>query len=409
MNASLRIDSQRLWQSIEDHGRIGATPDGGLNREALTEADKAGRDLFAHWCREADMEIGVDELGNMFATRRGTEAGRLAIATGSHLDTQCTGGRFDGVLGVLAGLEVARTLRDARVALRHPLTVVNWTAEEGGRFKPSMAASGVYAGVFPKADAQQWADAAGIGFLAALESTGYRGGEPIGGRRFRALLELHIEQGPILERERKEIGVVTHAQAMSFSNVIIEGRPSHAGTTPMEARLDPMSAFVRMAASCEALARRIPNARFTVGAIHADPGSHSVIPRQVNFTLDLRHPLQRELGRLLDGFESAAHAERARGYTVTRTEFGSSPEMPFAPQCVAAVRQAAKACGYSAMDIVSGAGHDAVYVARVCPTGMIFVPCLGGVSHNAAESITQEQAAAGANVLLQAILALDQH
>jgi beta-ureidopropionase / N-carbamoyl-L-amino-acid hydrolase len=202
---------------------------------------------------------------------------------------------------------------------------------------------------------------------------------------------------------------VTHAQAMSFSNVTIEGRPSHAGTTPMEARLDPMSAFVRIATACEAMARGTPNARFTVGAIQAAPGSHSVIPRQVNFTLDLRHPLQRELVRLMEGFESAAHAERARGYTVTRTEFGSSPELPFAPQCVAAVRQGASACGYSSMEMVSGAGHDAVYVARVCPTGMIFVPCLGGVSHNPAESITQEQAAAGANVLLQAILALDQH
>jgi N-carbamoyl-L-amino-acid hydrolase len=409
MTASMHIDSRRLWQSIEEHGRIGATSEGGLDREALTEADKAGRDLFARWCREAEMEVAIDELGDMFATRPGTEAGRLAIATGSHLDTQSTGGRFDGVLGVLAGLEVARTLRDAGMELRHPLTIVNWTAEEGGRFKPSMAASGVYAGIFPKADAQQWADAEGTGFLAALESIGYRGSEPIGARRFLALLELHIEQGPVLERERKQIGIVTHAQAMSFSTVTIQGRASHAGTTPMEARLDPMSAFVRMAASCEALARGIPNARFTVGAIQADPGSHSVIPREVNFTLDLRHPLQRELARLVDGFESAAHAERARGYTVTRTEFGSSPELPFAPQCVAAVRQAAKACGYSSMEIVSGAGHDAVYVARVCPTGMIFVPCLGGVSHNPAESITEEQAAAGANVLLHAILDLDRH
>jgi N-carbamoyl-L-amino-acid hydrolase len=409
MKASLRIDSHRLWQSIAEHGRIGATPEGGLSREALTEADKDGRDLFAQWCREADMDVAVDELGDMFATRPGSEAGRLAIATGSHLDTQCTGGRFDGVLGVLAGLEVSRTLRDAGATLRHPLTLVNWTAEEGGRFKPSMAASGVYAGVFTQAEAQKWADAEGTGFLAALESIGYRGSEPVGRRRFRALLELHIEQGPVLERERKQIGVVTHAQAMSFCNVSIQGRPSHAGTTPMEARLDPMSAFVRIAAACEAMARSVPNARFTVGAIEAEPGSHSVIPRQVSFTLDVRHPLQRELGRLLDGFESAAHAERARGYAVTRTEFGSSPELPFAPQCVAAVREAAATCGYSSMDIVSGAGHDAVYVARVCPTGMIFVPCLDGVSHNPAESITEEQAAAGANVLLQAILALDQH
>jgi beta-ureidopropionase / N-carbamoyl-L-amino-acid hydrolase len=407
MKRPLRIDSGRLWQSIMEHARIGATPEGGLNREALTDADKAGRDLFALWCRDAGMEVTVDDLGDMYATLPGTEPGRLAIATGSHLDTQRTGGRFDGVLGVLAGLEVARTLRDAGIAMRHPLTVVNWTAEEGGRFKPSMAASGVYAGIFQKSDAAQWADREGIGFLAALEAIGYRGTEPVGRQRFRALLELHIEQGPVLERERKQIGVVTHAQAMSFSNVTIHGRPSHAGTTPMEDRLDPMSAFVRIAASCEALARAIPDSRFTVGAIHADPGSHSVIPKQVSFTLDLRHPLQRELRRLVDGFESAAHAEGQRGYTVTRTEFGASPELPFAPECVAAVRQAALSCGYGAMDIVSGAGHDAVYVARVCPTGMIFVPCRGGVSHNPAESITQEQAAAGANVLLQAILALD--
>ena len=404
---ALRVDGARLWQSLVTHARIGGTPDGGINREALTPEDGRGRDLFARWCCEEGMEVTVDELGTMFATLPGSDAQVAALAVGSHLDTQPTGGRFDGVLGVLAGLEVARTLRTAGTGLRHPLTLVNWTAEEGSRFPLSMAASGVYAGVFARDDVEKLADRAGVRFLEALRSIGYAGEEKVGARNFEAMLELHIEQGPVLEALGAEIGVVTGAQAMSFNTVTIGGCEAHAGTTPMEVRRDPVSAFVRIAAACERQARATPDARFTIGHVETQPGSHSVIPRELSFMLDLRHPRGERLQELLSGFEAAAAAEREHGFRIERTEFGWSPELTFDQACVGAVRDAAHACGYRSHEMVSGAGHDALYVARRCPTAMIFTPCLGGLSHNPAESITQAQAEAGANVLLQAVLTLD--
>ena len=404
---SLRVDGSRLWDTLMVHAEIGGTPDGGIDREALTPEDGRARDLFARWCREEGMEIAVDELGTIFATLPGSDPDARALAMGSHLDTQPTGGKFDGVLGVLASLEVVRTLRRSGTALRHPLTVVNWTAEEGSRFPMSMAASGVFAGIFAQVEVEDLADRAGVRFVDALRSIGYAGEERVGARTFAAMLELHIEQGPVLEALDVQIGVVTGAQAMSFNAVTIGGRESHAGTTPMEARLDPISAFVRIAAACERQARAVPDARCTIGLIETRPGSHSVIPRELMFTLDLRHPEGARVAELMAGFESAADAERAIGFGVVRTEFGTSPELTFDQACVRAVRNAAEACGYTARDIVSGAGHDALYVARRCPTAMIFTPCRGGLSHNPAECITPAQAEAGANVLLQALLELD--
>lgn len=406
-HSGLRVNGPRLWDALMTHARIGATPEGGINREALTEADRQGRDLFAHWCGAEGMEITIDELGNMFATLQGSEAELLPLAFGSHLDTQPTGGKFDGVLGVLSGLEVIRTLRAAGVKTRHPLTIVNWTAEEGSRFVPSMAASGVYAGIFPRSDVGTWADRSGIRFIDALSAVGYAGPEPVGERRFAAFLELHIEQGPALEAGGRQIGFVTGAQAMSFNTVTISGREGHAGTTPMEARLDPVAAFVRIASACDAKARAITDARFTVGLIETQPGSHSVIPRELSFTLDLRHPKAERLAELIATYEAAAETERQRGYRIVRDEFGASPELAFDAGCIAAVQRAAKTCGYSWQNMISGAGHDAVYVARVCPTAMIFIPCAGGISHNPAESITPTEAEAGANVLLQSVLNLD--
>jgi N-carbamoyl-L-amino-acid hydrolase len=398
-----RVDGARLWQRLMRHAEVGARPDGGLNREALTEADRAGRDLFAQWCRELDLELAVDKLGTMFATYAGREDGD-AIGLGSHLDTQPYGGRFDGTLGVLAALECVETLQERAIRPRRPITIVNWTAEEGSRFLASMAASGVYSGVFPPDAPDAWVDAKGIRFRDALRAIGYEGDEAVGARRFAAFLELHIEQGPVLEAESAVVGIVTGAQAMSFNTVVIEGREAHAGTTPMERRRDPVAALTRILATCEAVVRSTPDARFTVGSIETEPKSHSSIPREVRFTLDLRHPDDAVLARLVAAFEQAASAERDRGFHVWREEFGASPALAFDPRCIDAVREAAITVGAPSREIVSGAGHDACYVARVCPTGMIFSPCKDGISHNPAESITPHEAETTANVLLLAAL-----
>ncbi|MEO0382669.1 MAG: Zn-dependent hydrolase [Pseudomonadota bacterium] len=402
----LRVSQERLWDSLMTHATIGARSDGGINREALTLEDKAGRDLFASWCRDLGMDIVIDSLGTMFATYAGHEPELKAVAIGSHLDTQPFGGKFDGVLGVLAGLEVVRTLHDAGERTRRSITIVNWTGEEGSRFVPSMAASGVYAGVFSSQDATAWKDAQDIGFLEALCAIGYDGTEMVGERKFAAFLEAHIEQGPVLEASGATIGVVTGAQAMSFNTVAITGRESHAGTTPMDMRLDPVAAFTRMSAALYDKSEQFSDARFTVGLVRTTPQSHSTIPRSLEFTLDLRHPKAEILAELIATYETLASDERTRGFDVVRTEFGASPELQFDLACVAAVRAASDACGYASQELISGAGHDAVYVARVCPTAMLFVPCKDGISHNPAESIMPNHAAAAANVLLHAAVRL---
>jgi len=401
----IKVNGERLWRRLMDHAKVGARDDGGINREALTQADRIGRDLFAQWCRELDLEVSVDQLGNMFATYAGREEVE-AIGLGSHLDTQPYGGKFDGILGVLAGLECVQTLYENGIRPRRPITVINWTAEEGSRFVPSMAASSVYAGIFPADAPDSWIDANGIRFRDALREIGYEGPEIVGERRFAAYLELHIEQGPILEMNGATVGIVTGVQGMSFSNVIIGGREAHAGTTPTEVRLDPVTAMTRIFVACDELVRQTPDARFTVGLIETEPKSHSSIPREVRFTLDMRHPDQAVLDRLLDRFESAAAAERERGFRVERDEFNMSRALRFDAKCVDAVRTAAARVGAASLDIVSGAGHDACAVALVCPTGMIFSPCKDGISHNPIESITPHEAETTANVLLLAALEL---
>lgn len=406
MEQTLKINKERLWSSLMEHARIGGRTDGGINREALTAEDGEGRDLFALWCRELGMDVGVDALGNMYATYAGTENDLKPIAMGSHLDTQPCGGKFDGVLGVLSGLEIIRTLHEKGMRTKRPLTIVNWTNEEGSRFVPSMAASGVYSGIFTMEDAVRWQDRDGVGFIKALRDIGYEGEEAVGQREFEAFLELHIEQGPVLEHNETMIGIVTGAQAMSYNTVVIKGREAHAGTTPMDMRLDPVAAFNRIAAACYARANEIEDARFTVGLIETTPESHSTIPHQVTFTLDLRHPRAGGLAALISVFEQAAAMERALGFIVEREEFGASPELSFDKACLAAIREAVEMCGYSSMDLISGAGHDAVYTTHVCPTAMVFTPCRGGISHNPAESITAEEAEAGTNVLMLAALKL---
>ena len=400
------IDKDRLWDSLKTHGKIGGTPDGGVCREALTPEDKEGRDLFVKWCREAGLEVAWDKMGTIYATRSGKDNSLPPLAFGSHLDTQPTGGRYDGILGVLGGLEVMRSLNDNKAESDRPLVLINWTNEEGSRFVPSMMASGIYTGLFTYEDMLNATDQNGKVLGDELEASGYKGEEEVGARAFAALLELHIEQGPVLEAKNVEIGIVTGSQGMNWSHVTINGKSSHAGTTPMPYRLDAMGAMARLVQTAHAIADAMPDACATIGSIITIPSTYNTIPHTVRFTLDMRHPNEAALQAMLKQFEDAMAAEEAKGFTVKREEFGATPAQKFAPHCVAAVRHATEEAGYSCAEIVSGAGHDCVYVNRVCPVGMIFVPCKDGLSHNPKESITKEQAAAGADVLYRTVLSL---
>ena len=409
-NASnLRIDPNRLWASIEETAQFGATPRGGLKRLALSEEDRQVREWFSHACAALGCAVTVDAMGNQFARRPGRDETLAPIAIGSHLDTQPTGGRYDGVIGVLAGLEVLRTLHDAGYETAAPIEVVNWTNEEGSRFAPAMLASGVFAGVF----AQEWAEARedrdGVRFGDALDRVGARGAVPCGGRALSAHFELHIEQGPVLEAEGRVVGVVTGVQAMRWYEVEITGRESHAGTTPMPLRRDALSAAAEVVRAVEALGRaHAPDAVATVGLLECRPNSRNVVPGSAFLTVDLRHPSDAVLAAMETGLEAVLdrlRAERRVGVALSRV--WDSPAVRFDPACVDAVRRAAEAAGLPSREIVSGAGHDSAYIARVAPTAMIFIPCRGGLSHNEAEHAEQDHVAAGAEVLLRAVLETD--
>ena len=407
--SNLRIDPDRLMASIMQSAKIGATARGGIDRLALTELDREVRDWFAAACRAAGCSVTVDALGNIFARRPGRDDSLPPIAMGSHLDTQPTGGKYDGVIGVLAGLEVLRALNDAGVVTEAPLEVIDWTNEEGSRFAPAMLASGVFGGVFPPDYAYARTDRDGVRFDAALDAIGYRGAAPCGGRPLGAYFELHIEQGPILENEQKTIGVVTGVQGMRWYEATVTGTDSHAGTTPMTLRRDALLGAARIIQAVHDLAlAHGPEAVGTVGLIEARPNSRNVIPGEVFLTIDLRHPDDAVVAAMEGGLRAAVDriaVQDKLGVTLDCT--WDSPAVHFDADCIAAVREAAAAQGLAARPITSGAGHDAAYVARVAPTAMIFVPCAGGVSHNEAELAEPDDIAAGANVLLHAVLATD--
>lgn len=400
------INIERLWDSLMTHGKIGGLENGGVCREALTSVDIEGRDTFVRWCQEAGMTVGTDALGTIYATRAGTDDSLEPLAIGSHLDTQPTGGKFDGILGVLGGLEVVRALNDAGHQTRRPITIIDWTNEEGSRFPPPMIASGVYAGVISMDDVASLKDAEGISFNDALLDSGYCGDELVGARRFSSYLELHIEQGPVLENAGIEIGIVNGAQAMSWNRISVHGQEAHAGPTPMPIRLDAMASAVRLISTCFDLANSIEDARATVGIIEAQPASHNTIPHTVEFTLDMRHPDDDTLKNMLAELETKMQQERNMGFMVQREQFGSAAAVKFDRNCVDVVRQAVAELDYSHLELTSGAGHDAVYVSKVVPTAMIFIPCEGGISHNPIENISPDQARAGAEVLLGAALRL---
>jgi N-carbamoyl-L-amino-acid hydrolase len=404
---NLAIDAERLWGEIMETAAIGGTAKGGICRLTLTDLDRQVRDWFKTRAEALGCRVTTDDMGAMFARREGT-ADVPPIAFGSHLDTQPTGGKFDGVLGVLAALETLRTLVQAGYETYAPIEVVNWTNEEGSRFAPAMVSSGVFGKAIEKQWAQSRTDRDGVTFAAALETIGYRGAERCGEHPLSAFFELHIEQGPILEAEGRDIGVVTGVQAMRWYEVTISGQDAHTGATPMHLRKNALLGAARMVDAVDAVGGRHAPGVATIGRIENRPNSPNVVPGEVFFMIDLRHPD----GAVLNSMESEVRAALSRiceplGLTFAEQRIWDQPAVRFDTGCVAAVRRAAELSGYSAREIVSGAGHDAAYVSRVAPAAMIFVPCRGGISHNEAEFSSKEQCAKGAQVLLQAVLDYD--
>lgn len=406
MPSNLAVNQDRLWSSLMEMAQIGATAKGGNCRLTLTDLDREARDLFVRWCEAAGCSVGVDAVGNIFARRPGRDGNRSAVMMGSHLDTQPTGGRFDGVLGVLAGLEVIRTLNDHGIETDAPLDVVCWTNEEGSRFSPAMMGSGAFAGVFELDDVLAKTDPDGQVFGEELTRIGYAGPETPGAREVGAYFELHIEQGPILEAEEKTIGVVTGAQGQRWYEITVTGTESHAGPTPMPRRKDALVAASAIVGEVNRIGHaHAPDACATVGHMQVRPNSRNVIPGEVFLTVDFRHPSDDALRTMNDELKAfCASLSESNGVEVAVVDFWYFPPTPFDADCVAAVRNGADAAGYSHRDIVSGAGHDAVYLAGLAPTGMIFVPCEDGISHNEIENATPEDCAAGCQVMLHAVL-----
>lgn len=406
LTSNLQIDGDRLWDSLMEMAKIGPGIAGGNNRQTLTDDDAKGRALFQSWCEAAGLAMGLDTMGNMFARREGTDPEALPVYVGSHLDTQPTGGKYDGVLGVLAGLEVIRTLDDLGIRTKHPIVVVNWTNEEGTRFAPAMLASGVFAGMHEEAWAKDRKDAAGKRFGDELVRIGWQGEEPVGQRQMHAYFEYHIEQGPILEDEDVAIGVVTHGQGLYWLEVTLTGKESHTGSTPMYKRRDAGLGMARVIELVHEVAMDYqPGAVGTVGHMDAYPNSRNIIAGRTTFTIDIRSPSKETLDemreRIEDGIDTIAEA---LDIDVSVDEVGHFDPVTFDEGCVAAVRAAAERLGYSHTDIVSGAGHDACWINRVAPTAMIFCSCVDGLSHNEAEEISKEWAKAGADVLFHAVV-----
>ncbi len=406
MSTELRVNGERIWDTLMEVAKIGATEKGGCCRLALTDLDKEARDLYVKWCKEAGCSIRIDKIGNVFARRDGSDNSLPPVMTGSHIDTQPTGGRFDGVYGVLAGLEVIRTLNDLNITTKHPIEASIWTNEEGSRFAPAMVASGVFAGEFTLEYGLSRKDEDGKTMGEELERIGYAGPDEVGGRPVHAFFEVHIEQGPILEEEETTIGVVTDAQGQRWYEMTLTGVESHAGPTPMNRRKDALLGAARIIQLVNKVGLdNAPLGCATVGMVNVSPNSRNVIPGSVFLTIDFRHPDD----DVLKGMDAAMR----EGVAKITEEIGLGCELeqifyyapiPFDAGCVNAVRSAAEECGYSMRDIVAGAGHDACYLSKVAPASMVFVPCIDGISHNEVEDAKPEWITAGANVLLGAML-----
>jgi N-carbamoyl-L-amino-acid hydrolase len=403
---NLRINADRLWDSIMEMARIGPGVAGGNNRQTLTDSDREGRELFKSWCDSAGLSMGVDKMGTMFARREGTDANALPVYVGSHLDTQPTGGKYDGVLGVLSGLEIVRSLNDLGIRTKHPIVVTNWTNEEGARFAPAMLASGVFAGVIPLDYAYGRQDLEGKTFGDELKRIGWLGEEEVGARKMHAYFEYHIEQGPILEAENRQIGVVTHCQGLWWLEFTLTGREAHTGSTPMSMRVNAGLAMARIFEMVQKVAMdNQPGAVGGVGQMKFSPNSRNVLPGTVVFTVDIRSPDKAKLDGMRATIErEAAPICEALGVKCSIEAVGHFDPVTFDPVLVGRVRKAAEDLGYSHMNLISGAGHDACWAAKVAPATMVMCPCVGGLSHNEAEEISREWAAAGANVLFHAVV-----
>lgn len=405
-HGAMRINGQRLWDALMELAQIGATVKGGVKRLALTDLDKQGRDLVVGWGRAAGMSVTVDQIGNVFMRREGRNPALAPIMTGSHIDTQPTGGKFDGNYGVLAGLEVVRTLNDMNLVTEAPIEVAFWTNEEGSRFVPVMMGSGVFCGAFSLETAYAAKDLDGKTVQDELTRIGYLGDQVPGQHPIGAYFETHIEQGPVLEDADKVIGVVPAVMGLSWYDCTVTGMEAHAGPTPMGLRKDALQVATHIMQEVVRIANRYPPyGRGTVGMVQVFPNSRNVIPGEVKFSIDLRNVNDALLGTMHE--ELLAYLDQTRadsGLAIALERVSYYPPCPFHPDCVGAVRAATEHLGYSTMDVVSGAGHDAIYAARLAPSGMIFVPCKDGISHNEIEDAKPEHLEAGCNVLLHAML-----
>ena len=407
---NLKIDARRLWDEIHETGKIGGTAKGGVRRLTLSDEDRQVRDWFAAKARSLGCTVTVDGVGNMFALRPGRDPGRLPIAMGSHLDTQPTGGKFDGILGVLAGVEVLQTLNDNNIETESPLLLINWTKEEGSRFSPAVMGSGAFTGALPLDEVLAKTDRDGVSFSQAIDSIGYRGSEPVGNRPIAAYFELHIEQGPYLEAEGQTIGVVTLVQGIRWFNGTVKGQDSHAGTTPMHRRADAMLAFARLTDRIDSIARKHgPLAVATVGVVDVPAASINVVAGDVSFTVDIRDPDDAVLDKMEAEIRQAAQdIGGMNGTEIGLDCFWKAAPVPFDAGCIASVRAAAEQSQFTTRDCVSGASHDAAYMQGIVPSAMIFVPSQDGLSHNELEHSTLEHCGAGAQVLLDAVLDYDE-
>jgi N-carbamoyl-L-amino-acid hydrolase len=408
MVTTLRVNGDRLWSRLMQMAEIGATPHGGCNRQALTDADMAGRNLLSQWAEAAGCRVRVDAVGNLFVRRAGREDTLPVVMTGSHLDTQPTGGKFDGVYGVLAGLEVIESLNDHALTTVHPIELSVWCNEEGSRFPMAMMGSAVWSGRLPLDTAYGLTDRAGISVRHELQRAGVATGTPLLRQAVKACFEVHIEQGPVLEQKAKTIGVVTGVQHMSRHEVVVEGQEAHAGPTPMDMRRDPIRVLADLLpALYAAAAQRGRDARLTFGFIETLPGSPNTVPGRLRFTVDIRHPDTQQYAILREEMNRLVHAALERHALTGQIRcVWEAPGVSFDPTCIATVRSATAALGFNSMELVSGAGHDSCNVSAVVPTAMVFVPCAGGLSHNEAESALSSDLAAGADVLLQAMLSM---
>ena len=403
---NLRINGDRLWDSLMEMAKIGPGVAGGNNRQTLTDEDSEGRALFQSWCEAAGCEMGLDQMGNMFARREGSDPDALPVYVGSHLDTQPTGGKYDGILGVLGGLEILRSLNDMSIKTRHPIVVTNFTNEEGTRYAPAMLSSGVFAGVHDQEWAYRRVDADGKAFGDELKRIGWCGDEEVGARKMHAFFELHIEQGPILEADGIDVGVVTHGQGLSWTQVTIIGNDAHTGSTPMPMRKNAGLGMAKVLSLVDEIAwSHKPHAVGAAGHIDVYPNSRNVIPGKVVFTVDFRSP---DLSVIQD-MERRLHANAKTicddlGLVIEFEKVGGFDPVTFDERCVSAVRDAAERLGYSHRNIISGAGHDACWINKVAPTAMIMCPCVDGLSHNEAENISKEWSTAGAEVLFHAVV-----